>query len=67
MRLRFTLALLFSLALFAGASKLALNPHSAPVGSTSSVVQIADDEGGSGLPDTDTVEQGPNGDGDVQG
>lgn len=65
--IRSTLALLFSLALLSGAAKLAVTQHTYPVGSASAVVQVADDEGGSGLPDTDTVEQGPDGDGNVEG
>jgi hypothetical protein len=69
-RVRYALALLFSLALLTGTSKLALNQHSIPASNTSSVVQVADDEGTStDVPgtDPDTIEQGPDGDGNVEG
>jgi hypothetical protein len=69
-RLRYALALLFSFALLSGTSKVALNHRSAPTSGTSSVVQVADDEGAStdstGA-DPDTIEQGPDGDGNVEG
>jgi hypothetical protein len=69
-RVRYTLALLFSLALLTGTSKLALSQHPIPTSNTSSVVQVADDEAPStDVPgtDLDTIEQGPNGDGNVEG
>jgi hypothetical protein len=70
-RVGYTLALLFSLALLTGMSKLALSQHSIiPTSNTSSVVQLADDEGAStdvlGT-DPDIIEQGPTGDGNVEG
>ena len=68
-RVRYALALLFSLALLTGTAKLALTQNSIPT-NTSSVVQVADDEGAStdstGA-DPDTIEQGPDGDGNVEG
>jgi hypothetical protein len=69
-RVRYALALLSSLALLAGTAKLALTQNSIPTSNTSSVVQVADDEGAStdstGA-DPDTIEQGPDGDGNVEG
>lgn len=69
-RVRYALALLFSFALLSGTAKLALTQHSIPTHNNSSVVQVADDEGGgtdgTGT-DPDTVEQGPDGDGNVEG
>ena len=69
-RVRCTLALLFSLAPLTGTSKLALTQHSIPTSNTSSVVQVADHEApstdGTGT-DPDTLEQGPNGDENVEG
>ena len=61
-RVRYTLALLFSLALLAGTSKLALSQHPIPTSNTSSIVQVADveDPSTTGI-DPDTVEQGPDG------
>jgi hypothetical protein len=69
-RLRYTVALLFSFALLSGASKLAPSQHTTPARNTSSIVQVADDEGASSdgtATDPDTVEQGPDGDGNVEG
>jgi hypothetical protein len=64
---RYTLALLFSFALVSGASNLVPSQHTTPVRNGSSLVQVADDEGASTVPDTDTIEQGPDGDGNVEG
>ncbi|HZR31430.1 MAG TPA: hypothetical protein VFA76_06220 [Terriglobales bacterium] len=65
-----TLGLLFAVTLFSGAWKKPLHQLSSHAGTTSSIVQVADDEGGSsdtpGV-DPDTVEQGPDGDGNVEG
>jgi hypothetical protein len=68
-RVRYTLALLFSFALLSGATKLAPTQHTTPVRNGSSFVQVADDEGAGTVPDTDTdtTEQGPTGDGNVEG
>jgi hypothetical protein len=66
-RVGYTMALLFSIALLSGAAKLAQTKHTTPAGNTPSIVQVADDEGGGGGVDPDTVEQGPDGDGNVEG
>ena len=69
-RVRYALALLFSLALLNGTAKLALTQNSIPTSNTPSVVQVADDEGASTDStgsDPDTIEQGPDGDGNVEG
>jgi hypothetical protein len=63
---RIVLAALFSLALLVGGVKLQPTHHLTSKVHTAAAAQ-PDDEGGDGGTDPDTVEQGPNGDGNVEG
>ncbi len=63
---RITLAVLFSLALLVGGAKLQPSRHSTSIVNTAAAAQ-PDDESGGGGTDPDTVEQGPAGDGNVEG
>jgi hypothetical protein len=63
---RIALAALFSLALLVGGAKLQSTHHFTSTVNTASAAQ-PDDEGGGGGTDPDTVEQGPDGDGNVEG
>ena len=63
---RIALAVLFSLALLVGGAKLQPTRHSTSTVNTVAAAQ-PDDEGSGGGTDPDTVEQGPDGDGNVEG
>jgi hypothetical protein len=63
---RITVAVLFSLALLVGGAKLQPTHHFTSTVNTASAA-TPDDEGGGGGTDPDTVEQGPDGDGNVEG
>jgi hypothetical protein len=63
---RIALAALFSLALLVGGAKLQPTHHFTSTVNTAAAAQ-PDDEGSGGGTDPDTVEQGPDGDGNVEG
>jgi len=64
--IRIALAALFSLALLVGGAKLQPTHHFTSTVNTAAAAQ-PEDEGGGGGTDPDTVEQGPDGDGNVEG
>jgi len=64
--IRIALTALFSLALLVAGAKLQPNHHFTSTANTVAAAQ-PDDEGSGGGTDPDTVEQGPDGDGNVEG
>jgi hypothetical protein len=64
---RIVLIALFSLALLATGVKLQPTQHLAAKTHHTAAAAPADDEGSGGGTDPDTVEQGPDGDGNVEG
>jgi hypothetical protein len=65
---RITFIALFSLALLVGGVKLQpTHQFTAKAHPTATAAATPDDEGSGGGSDPDTVEQGPNGDGNVEG